>query len=66
MCSHSVPSAASSSVPVSTCNGVGKITLSDCTTIVHHKATSATSSASGGRILLSFFIAAWFIKTIAG
>src|SRR5262245_26381631 len=53
MWSHSVPSRAISTVPATTCQGVGKITLSLSTTTIHHTATSSAVSTSGGTACLS-------------
>src|SRR6476620_6636127 len=50
MCSHSVPCSISSIVPVTTCQGVGKITLSVCTTTAHHSAITNATSTEGNTI----------------
>src|SRR5688572_20416564 len=56
MCSHNVPSFASSMVPVTTCHGVGKITLLVATTSAHHSATTTAITTIDGSEDLRPFI----------
>jgi hypothetical protein len=48
MCSHSVPSRTSSIVPVTTCQGAGKMTLSLAATTAHQTAISSEITATDG------------------
>ena len=56
MCMNRVPSLISSAVPVTTCQGVGKITLWVAATIVHHAASRIEMTAIAGRLSLILFI----------
>src|SRR5690242_6876034 len=56
MCSHRVPSRASSNVPVTTCHGVGKIALSVATTAAHQIAKTTAITAIEGTACLRPFI----------
>ena len=64
MCVNSVPSLMSSAMPVTTCQGVGKITLRVSTTINHHAASNTTMTATAGRLSLILFIYATTLKIL--
>ncbi len=53
-CSHSVPFSRSSMMPVTTCQGVGKMTLPVPTTASHQVAIRTAITARDGSISLSF------------
>ena len=56
MCPHSVPFLISSPVPVTTCHGVGKMTLCVSMTTSHHAPISSAMTVSEGRSFLSLSI----------
>ena len=56
MCSHSTPFCISSPVPITTCHGVGKMTLCVSTTTSHHAPISNAKTVRDGKSFLSLFI----------
>ena len=54
----------SSTVPVTTCQGVGKITLWVSATINHHAASNTAMTAIAGRLSLILFIYATILKIL--
>src|ERR1700684_1514660 len=53
---HRVPSLMSSTVPVTTAQGVGKMTLRVSTTINHHAPSNTAMTANAGRLSFILFI----------
>ena len=53
MCSHKVPSRTSSTVPVTTCHGVGNTTLAVATTSAHHTPMISAMTAIDGNTRLA-------------